>query len=43
MVDSGIEHSWNHLEYFVGDLPDSLGDAPAVHGFERNCLENQKV
>ena len=31
------------LEYVARDLLDSLGDSPAVPGFKRDGLENQKV
>src|SRR2546430_7774080 len=41
-VEGGIKCSLVHLEYFPGDLPDALGDAPAVHGFKRKGLEDQE-
>ena len=31
------------MEHFRRYLLDALGDGPAVFGFLRNCLENQKV
>src|SRR5205823_14643161 len=42
-MEGGIERSLVHLEHFPGHLPDALGDAPAVHGFKREGLEDQEV
>ena len=38
-----IQSALVHLENVVGDLADSLGDGPAVHGTERDSLEDQEV
>ena len=42
-VEGRVQGSLIHLEHFPGYLPDALGDAPAVHGFQRNGFEDQEI
>ena len=42
-LERGIERSLVDLEHAVGGLLDALGDAPAVHGPERERAEEEEV
>src|ERR1700751_1222557 len=42
-MQRGIECALIHLEDIVRNLPDSLGNSPAVHGTQRDALQNQKI
>src|ERR1700728_635091 len=42
-MESGIERALLNLEHVGRDLPDTLGDAVAVDGTERNDFKNEQV
>jgi hypothetical protein len=38
-----IKRALMDLQHFVRNLTNALRDAPAVHGLERECPQNQEV
>jgi hypothetical protein len=42
-MQRGIKRALVHLQNLLGDLPDALRDAPAVHGLERKSSQDQQV
>src|SRR5580700_942655 len=41
-IERGVERTLLDLQDVARGLLDALGNAPAVHGLERECFENQK-